>query len=132
MIVISYAETRERLLDQKLDAVLAGAWYWSKFDLKGVLFSTEVLVLSFAFGSYRSSSSVSCFFLPQSLHAVYARAPSRIAPPTPPTTPPMMDLELELRPELPDPLLSPLTLATPVDVTLAVDVTGTKLLVVTA
>jgi len=65
--------------------------------------------------------------LPQILHAVKARAPSKSAPPIPPTTPPMIFLDDSLRPELPPPLPS---VASAEGVTLALVVTGTKVLLV--
>jgi hypothetical protein len=54
-----------------------------------------------------SSSSVSCFFLPQILHATTARAPMRMAPPIPTTTPIMVFFCDDEMPELPEPPLPP-------------------------
>jgi hypothetical protein len=79
-----------------------------------------------------SSSSSSCFFLPQILQATNPKAPTSIAPPTPTTTPIIVFFEDELSPELLDALLSPLMPGVEVEVILAVFVTGTtELLVMT-
>ena len=55
-----------------------------------------------------SSSPAALLFLPQTLQATTAIAPSRIAPPTPPTTPPMTLLDDAERPEEPPEPLLPL------------------------
>jgi len=76
------------------------------------------------------SSSSPVFFFPQILHATYASAPMSAAPTTPTTTPMIVFFEEVLSPELPDPLLSPLTLGVLVEVTFAVEVKGTTELLV--
>jgi hypothetical protein len=67
-----------------------------------------------------SSSSSSCLFFPQILHATNAKAPMSIAPTTPTTTPIIVFFEDELSPELLDELLEPLMSGVEVDVILAV------------
>jgi len=79
-----------------------------------------------------SSSSSSCFFLPQILHATNPNAPRSIAPPTPTTTPIMVFFEDELSPELLPALLALLMPGVEVEVILAVLVKdSTELLVMT-